>query len=302
MKVVRFRRSDGSESVGLWRDEIGGPYDLIRAIEISLTAANQCVPVLTDMMDLLEIGLLDPEVLREVDDFVEEHDLLDELSEARDFKLLAPIARPGAIYALGRNYPAHARESGADIPEEPIVFGKAPTAVIGPDEDVIYRSWLTRVDPEAELAVVIGRRGSNISEEDAPNYIAGYTCLNDVTARDIQKKDLGNAHPWLRSKGIDTFCPMGPWIVLTDEIQHPIELDVEMWVNGELRQKDNTRSLTFSVPFLVSWISRYHTLYPGDVISTGTPEGMKPVFPGDIMEVYVEKIGVLRNKVVAESE
>lgn len=300
MKVLSFRRSDGSESVGMWRDEINGPYDLIRAVEIYITTANQCVPILTDMLDLLDAGLLDPEVLQEVDDFVEEHELVEDLSEAGDYRVIAPLPRPRAIYALGRNYPAHARESGADVPEEPIIFAKAPTAVIGPEDDVIYKKWLTRVDPEAELAVVIGREGSNIPEEEAYSHIAGYTCLNDVTARDLQKKDLGNAHPWLRSKGIDTFCPMGPWIVLKDEIRHPIELDVEMRVNGEVRQKDNTRGMTFSVPFLVSWISRYHTLYPGDVISTGTPEGMKPVVPGDVMEVSVEGIGVLRNRVVAE--
>jgi len=300
MKVVSYRRADGSESVGMWREEVGEPYDLIRAIEIYAIVANQCLPALNDMLDLLDAGLVDREVLREVDDFVEEHDLVADLSEAEGYKLLAPMVRPRTIYALGRNYPAHARESGADVPTEPIIFGKATTAVVGPEDDVVYRKWLTRVDPEAELAVVIGRQGRGISEEEAYKYIAGYTCLNDVTARDLQKKDLGNAHPWLRSKGIDTFCPMGPWIVLSDEIGQPLELDVEMRVNGELRQSDNTRSLTFSVPFLVSWISRFHTLYPGDVISTGTPEGMKPVVPGDVMEVYVEKIGVLRNRVVME--
>jgi len=300
MKIVSYRRSDDTESVGIWRDEIAGPYDLIRAIEIFVTAANQCVPIITDMLDLLDAGLLDVEVLTEVENFVDEHSLLHDLSDAEDFTLLAPIARPRAIYALGRNYPAHALESGVQVPDEPIVFSKAPTAVIGPEEDVIYKKWLTRVDPEAELAVIIGKSGSDIAEEDANSYIAGYTCLNDVTARDLQAKDLAKAHPWLRSKGIDTFCPMGPNITLPDEISHPIQLDVEMRVNGEIRQKDNTRSFTFNVPYLISWISRYHTLYPGDVISTGTPEGMKPVSLGDVMEVYVEKIGVLRNKIVAE--
>jgi 2-keto-4-pentenoate hydratase/2-oxohepta-3-ene-1,7-dioic acid hydratase in catechol pathway len=242
---------------------------------------------------------LDPGVLHEVDEFVDKHGLLEDLSDAEDHKVLAPIARPRAIYALGRNYPAHARESGADIPTEPIVFAKSTTSVIGPEEPVIYKKWFTRVDPEAELAAIIGREGADISEEDAPSYIAGYTVLNDVTERDIQSKDLGAAHPWFRSKSIDTFCPMGPYITLTDEILHPIELDVQLRVNGELRQRDNTRGLTFSVPYLVAWISRYVTLYPGDVISTGTPEGVKPVHPGDVMEASVERIGVLRNPVVA---
>lgn len=299
MKLISYRRQDETESVGILRDDLGGAIDLIRALAVYSTVADECLPMISDLFDLICFGLADVESLSEVEEFVEKHDLTDELLD-RNYTILAPIARPGAIYALGRNYPAHAKESGADVPKEPIVFGKAPTAVIGPDEPVIYRKWLTRVDPEAELAVVISRRGSNIAEEDAPSYIAGYTCLNDVTARDLQKVDLGNAHPWLRSKGIDTFCPMGPNLTMPDEMPDPLEVDVQMRVNGELRQSDNTRSLTFSVPYLISWISRYHTLYPGDVISTGTPEGMKPVVPGDVMEVYVERVGVLRNPVVAE--
>jgi 2-keto-4-pentenoate hydratase/2-oxohepta-3-ene-1,7-dioic acid hydratase in catechol pathway len=298
MKLVSYRREDGEERVGMWRDDLNGPYDLIRAIMLFSIAMGDIPLPVADMLDLLDAELVDPEVLIDIEEFVDDTGLIELLSDADDYTLTAPIARPRAIYALGRNYPAHARESGAEIPDEPIIFAKAPTAVVGHEEDVVYKKWLTRVDPEAELAVIIGKQGSDISEDDAPSYIAGYTCLNDVTARDIQYKDLGNSHPWLRSKGIDTFCPMGPWIVLPDEIALPIELDVEMRVNGEVRQKDNTRSMTFSVPYLISWISRYHTVYPGDVISTGTPEGMKPVVPGDVMEVEVEKVGVLRNKVV----
>lgn len=298
MKLISYSRPDETESVGILRDDLGGAIDLIRALAIYSTAENECMPMVTDMFDLLCFGLVEVELLNEVQEFVENHNLTKELLDT-DYKVLAPIARPGAIYALGRNYPAHAKESGLESPKEPVVFGKAVTAVIGPDEEVVYKKWLTRVDPEAELAVIIGRHGSDISEEDAPSFIAGYTCLNDVTARDIQQTDLENAHPWLRSKGMDTFCPMGPNMTLPDEMPDPLHVDVEMRVNGETRQKDNTRSLTFNIPFLISWISRYHTLYPGDVISTGTPEGMKPVVPGDVMEVIVEGVGVLRNTVVA---
>lgn len=300
MKLVSYCRSDETECIGVWHEELNGPYDLSRAMTLYAIATNSYSYIADTMLELLDSGACNPEFLKEIDMFVEKTGLLNLLSDANDFKLLAPIPRPRAIYALGRNYPAHARESGVEVPDEPIVFAKASTSVIGPDDDVVYKKWLTRVDPEAELAVVIGKQGSNIPEEEAPDYIAGYTCLNDVTARDLQKKDLSNAHPWLRSKGIDTFCPMGPWLVLPDEISLPLELDIELRVNGEVRQKDNTRSMTFSVPYLISWISRFHTLYPGDVISTGTPEGMKPVLPGDVMEVVVEKVGVLRNKVVAE--
>lgn len=299
MKLITYCREDGSESVGILREDLGGAIDLIRAIEIIATAQNQCVPLIGDMLDLLSVGFVSPEIVGSVQDYVERHDFTDDLLET-EYKILAPITRPGAIYALGRNYPAHAIESGGEVPQEPIIFSKAVTAVIGPEDDVVYKKWLTRVDPEAELAVVIGKQGSNIPQEEAMDYVAGYTALNDVTARDLQRQDIGNAQPWFRSKGIDTFCPMGPNITLPDEIGDPIELDVEMRVNGEVRQKDNTRSMTFSVPFLISWISRYHTLYPGDIISTGTPEGMKPVVVGDLLEVCVEKVGVLRNRVVAE--
>lgn len=299
MKLISYKRTDETESVGILRDDLGGAIDLIRALAIFSTAANECMPMVTDMFDLLCFGLVEVELLNEVQEFVEKHNLTDELLDT-GYTVMAPVARPGAIYALGRNYPAHAKESGLESPKEPVVFAKAPTAVIGPDENVVYKKWLTRVDPEAELAVIIGRHGSDIPEQDAASFIAGYTCLNDVTARDVQKIDLENAHPWLRSKGMDTFCPMGPNITLPDEMPDPLEIDVEMRVNGETRQKDNTHSLTFNIPFLISWISRYHTLYPGDVISTGTPEGMKPVVPGDMMEVIVEGVGVLRNPVVAE--
>lgn len=299
MKLISYRRQDETESVGILRDDLGGAIDLVRALAVFSTVANECAPMVTDMFDLLSYGLVEVELLNEVQEFVKTHNLTEELLDT-NYKVLAPIARPGAIYALGRNYPAHARESGLEPPKEPVYFGKAVTAVIGPDENVVYKKWLTRVDPEAELAVVIGRHGSDIPEADAPLFIAGYTCLNDVTARDIQKVDLENAHPWLRSKGMDTFCPMGPNITLPDEMPDPLHIDVEMRVNGETRQKDNTRSLTFNIPFLISWISRYHTLYPGDVISTGTPEGMKPVVPGDMMEVIIEGVGILRNPVVAE--
>ncbi|MCL6519076.1 MAG: fumarylacetoacetate hydrolase family protein [Armatimonadetes bacterium] len=247
----------------------------------------------------MEKGLFSVETFQNVLDFSKKHGMMERFT-VKQYKLLAPIKRPSKIIALGRNYMAHALESGMAIPTEPIIFAKANSAVIGPDEPVIYKKFLTRVDPEGELAVIIGKEGSSIPESEAESYIAGYTMMNDVTARDLQKHDLSISSPWLRSKGIDTFCPLGPWIVLPDEIHEPVELDIETRVNGEVRQKDNTRSLMFKIPYLIHWISQYHTLFPGDVISTGTPEGMKPVLPGDIMEVEIEKIGILRNPVVSE--
>ena len=299
MKIVRFAAEGvGAENIGVLLDD--GVLNFTQALQAyQLLDEGTCACPIHSPIALMEAGLFNAEMFREVLDFAQQHGMTQRFT-VRDYRILAPIERPSKIMALGRNYMAHALESGMHIPTEPIFFSKANSAVIGPDEAVVYKKFLTRVDPEAELAVIIGRQGAGIPEDEADRHIAGYTIMNDVTARDMQKEDLKVSSPWMRSKGIDTFGPMGPYIVLPDEIQEPIELDIEMRVNGEVRQKDNTRSLMFKIPKLISYISQYHTLFPGDVISTGTPEGMKPVFPGDVMEVYVEKIGILRNPVVAE--
>ena len=298
MKVLRFATEISPESIGVLLDD--GILNFTEAFQAyQLFDQGMCACPITSPMALMEAGLFSVEVFSQVLDFTQRHGLMDKF-RVKDYKVLAPIRRPSKILALGRNYLAHAKESGYHIPTEPIFFGKVNSAVIGPDEPVVYKKSLTRVDPEIELAVIIGKEGANIPEADAPAHVAGYTIMNDVTARDMQRVDMEQSSPWTRSKGIDTFCPMGPVIVLPDEIQEPVELDLELKVNGETRQKDNTRSLMFKIPKLIAYISSYHTLFPGDVISTGTPEGMKPVFPGDIMEAHVEKIGVLRNPIVAD--
>jgi 2-keto-4-pentenoate hydratase/2-oxohepta-3-ene-1,7-dioic acid hydratase in catechol pathway len=208
-------------------------------------------------------------------------------------KLLAPC-EPTKIVALGLNYRDHAVEFGHPIPDEPLIFLKPSTALIGPDEDIVYPSMSRRVDYEAELAVVIGRPCSNVPEDEAPDYILGYTCINDVTARDLQQKD----GQWTRAKGFDTFAPLGPWI--ETEIANPGNLTVEAYLNGERRQYSNTSNLIFGVAAQVAFISRIMTLLPGDVIATGTPSGIGPMQPGDVVEVRVEGIGTLENRLVAE--
>ena len=219
------------------------------------------------------------------------------ISQLSDVRLCAPVEQPRNIICVGRNYLAHARETGHEAPTEPILFAKSSSAVIDPGEPIIYRSYLTRVDPEAELAVIIGRRARQVIAPDAARYIAGYTALNDVTARDLQKQDIGQGHPWFRSKSMDTFCPIGPVMLTVDECPEPVALDVSCRVNGELRQHANTRQFLFSIPQLIEAITRFITLEVGDVIATGTPEGIQPIFPGDVVEVEVERIGILRNPV-----
>ena len=210
-----------------------------------------------------------------------------------EVKLLAPC-EPTKIIALGLNYRDHAQEFGREVPDEPLIFLKPSTAVIGPEAAIVYPRMSRRVDFEAELAVVIGRLAKNVREDEAPDYILGYTAINDVTARDLQKKD----GLFTRAKGFDTFAPLGPWI--ETEIADPDHLTVEAFLNGERRQHSNTSHQVFGVFALVSFISRIMSLLPGDVIATGTPSGVGPMRPGDVVEVRLEGIGTLRNRVVAE--
>jgi 5-oxopent-3-ene-1,2,5-tricarboxylate decarboxylase/2-hydroxyhepta-2,4-diene-1,7-dioate isomerase len=208
-----------------------------------------------------------------------------------------PLYRPGKIICLGLNYAEHAAEGGREVPEEPIYFEKAVSSMIANGEAVIYQDSLGRIDPEPELAFIVGKRASKVSESVAQKYIAGYTILNDVTARDMQGKDVEKRQPWYRSKSIDTFCPVGPWIVTSDEIGPQESLRVRLKVNGEVRQSGTTADLIFKIPTLIASISSLITLEAGDMVSTGTPAGVAPVYPGDLLEVEVEKIGVLTNPV-----
>ena len=208
----------------------------------------------------------------------------------REARLLAPV-EPSKIVCVGRNYAAHASEMGNQVPKEPMVFLKPPSSVIGTEEPIVLTRYSNHVDYEAELAVIIGKKCSQLSDsDDALSYVLGYTCLNDVSARDLQKSDV----QFTRGKGFDTFCPVGPHIE-TD--LDPTSLLVETRVNGAIRQSGNTSLMIYPVPFLVRWISRMMTLLPGDVIATGTPAGVGPLVAGDTVEVAVSGVGVLRNPV-----
>jgi 2-keto-4-pentenoate hydratase/2-oxohepta-3-ene-1,7-dioic acid hydratase in catechol pathway len=225
---------------------------------------------------------------------------LDALKPARDAsparaasaELLAPIA-PGKIVAVGVNYRDHALEMGRQLPEEPLLFIKPSTCVIGPGDAIIYPPQTKLMHYEGELAIVIARTASKVSQADARKHVLGYTCLNDVTARDLQRKDV----QFTRGKGFDTFAPLGP--VIETEIANPDNLELTTRLNGEVRQHGTTSNLIFKCDFLLSYISQIMTLLPGDVISTGTPSGVGEMKPGDTVEVEIEKIGCLRNIVAA---
>jgi 2-keto-4-pentenoate hydratase/2-oxohepta-3-ene-1,7-dioic acid hydratase in catechol pathway len=209
-----------------------------------------------------------------------------------DVRLLAPIL-PSKVIGIGKNYAEHAREMGGEPPEEPVVFGKPSTAVIGPGETVAYPEKLSQqVDYEGELAVVIGRMCREVPAARAAEVILGYTCGNDITARDLQQRD----GQWTRAKGFDTFCPLGPWIETSAD---PADLAITTMVNGEVRQDARTSLLIHDIPMLIEYVSQVMTLLPGDVILTGTPAGVGPLEIGDEVSVTIESIGTLTNRVVS---
>ena len=205
-------------------------------------------------------------------------------------RLLAPVA-PTKIVCVGRNYAAHAAELGNDVPKEPLIFLKPPSSIVGPGEPIILPKYSNRVEHEGELGLVIGRKATHLADsDDALSYLCGYTCINDVTARDLQKADV----QFTRAKSFDTFCPIGPH--LETEL-NPKDVLVECRVNGVTRQSARTSLMIFSPEFVVRWISRMMTLEPGDLIATGTPSGVGPLAAGDKVEVSLEGIGVLSNPV-----
>ncbi len=218
------------------------------------------------------------------------------LGTLEDVDLLAPVA-PSKILCVGRNYPAHAAEHGADIPEEPLLFLKPPSAVIGPRAEIVLPPQSEQVEYEAELALVIGRRCRNVRSEEAWAHVLGATCGNDVTARDLQRRD----DQWTRAKGFDTFCPLGPWLVTGLSAADVADVEVAARVNGEQHQHARTSEMVFSPADLIAYASSIMTLEPGDVIMTGTPEGVGPLSAGDVVEVIVDSIGVLPNPVVSST-
>lgn len=218
-------------------------------------------------------------------------------------RFLAPIPRPKKnVICLGHNYAEHVRERQAEIPTAPVFFTKAPSSVIGPDAPVTYHPVTTQLDYEVELAVIIGKQGLNIPRAKAYDHVFGYTILNDITARDLQKRHM----QWFMGKSLDTFCPMGPWIVHTSAVPDPHNLRIGLRVNGDVRQAGNTADMIFKIPELLEVLSGGMTLEPGDILTTGTPAGIGGGFNpprwlqvGDVVEAEVEGIGLLRNRIIA---
>jgi acylpyruvate hydrolase len=219
-----------------------------------------------------------------------------------EVKVEAPVQKPGKIICVGHNYREHILEMGREIPSNPVIFAKFANTILGPEDDIPHYPISDQLDYEAEFTFVVGKQARNVAEEDALDYVAGYTITNDVTYRDIQRRTL----QWLQGKTVDGSAPMGPYLVTSDELQNPAGLDVVLKVNGEVRQKTNTANLVFSVQKLVSFLSNLMTLEPGDVVLTGTPGGVgvamnPPQFlkDGDVVRIEIDQIGALENKVKA---
>ncbi|MCS7308971.1 MAG: fumarylacetoacetate hydrolase family protein [Armatimonadetes bacterium] len=306
MKLVSYV-VDGSERVGVVEGEV--VVDLNAALSLLDERARPAEMLAREMGHLLEQGEDALSVVRQVlqtyrrltaEDPATVQGVSYQLEEVR---LLPPVPRPQKILAIGANYRAHCEESGMPIPQKPIVFVKVPSALIAHGEAIVYPRITSELDYEGELAVVVGRRARNVPAEEAMAYVAGYTIMNDVTARDLQRTE----GQWTRAKGCDTFAPCGPWLVTADEVADPHALVIETRVNGEVRQRSSTSDMIFPIPALIAHISAAMTLLPGDIITTGTPAGVgvyrQPqglLQPGDEVVIRIEGIGELRNHVVAE--
>lgn len=216
-----------------------------------------------------------------------------QIVELEEIRLLSPVIPRSKVVGVGKNYADHAREMGGEAPDHPILFLKPNTSVIGPDDPIVLPSWSQEVHHEAELAVVIKSLAKDVEPGDVDDIILGYTCANDVSARDAQRAD----GQWTRAKGFDTACPLGPWIVVDPELD-VTDLRVTASVNGELRQSDTTAHMLTPVRELVSYVSKVFTLLPGDVIITGTPAGVGPIVEGDHVDIAIEGVGTLSNPVV----
>jgi 2-keto-4-pentenoate hydratase/2-oxohepta-3-ene-1,7-dioic acid hydratase in catechol pathway len=285
MRLISYQ-SDAGARVAISRD---GQY-------FDLSHADPSLP--TSMIDLLAAG---PEMLRRAAAATAKSEPL----PAGNIQLLAPVPRPPKIFGVGLNYADHARETGKEPPSEPVIFSKMPTSVVAHGQPIVLPALSNKVDYEAEMVVVVGRGGRHIRREAAMQHVAGYCSGHDVSARDWQHQKPGGQ--WLLGKSFDTFAPFGPELVTADEIPDPGNLHIQLRINGRTMQDSTTRQLIFSVAELIAYISGVCTLETGDIIFTGTPPGVgaarrPPVFlqTGDVVEVEIEGIGVLRNPVVAE--
>jgi 2-keto-4-pentenoate hydratase/2-oxohepta-3-ene-1,7-dioic acid hydratase in catechol pathway len=229
---------------------------------------------------------------------LKEYRPVDDLVIKQPVNYQLPIGRPQKIICVGRNYQEHARELGNPVPDEPLFFAKSPSALIAHEEQIRLPKEVGRVDFEGELAVVISRECRHISAKYAFDFIAGYTIVNDITARDLQSADKKAGRPWFRSKNFDTFCPCGPYLIPKDAIPDYTQLTIQTRLNNEVKQKAKLSGMIFDIADLIAYLSGYCTLFPGDIVATGTPSGVAPLQPGDMVSVEIDEVGILQNTII----
>ena len=305
MKLAQFKTKDSEpQRLGiLLGDVVCDVAELARAVQ---SAGGNPAAWLLEIDNTLEVIKRGPSAIREIDSLLNPNPTRGQTTaHALDSIQFLPAVYPGKILAIGRNYAEHAAEGGSDLPTAPLLFNKLTNALSAHDAPIVLPAISEQVDYEAELAVIIGKPAKRVSETDALDYVFGYSLINDVSARDLQYGDK----QWTRGKGLDTFAPLGPFITTRDEIEDVQALKIEGVLNGDVMQSSNTSKMIFKVAYLVSYLSQGITLEPGDVIASGTPDGVgvfrkPPVLlkPGDVFEVRIEKLGTLRNPVVSGSE
>lgn len=296
MKAFSFTTDKGEIQIGV---ELRGKfYNFSQAWEIYKDLKSEGRgPSLNFLQIMVEADFFKLETFQEVFQSLQEVGSIDDLRIKKPFIFQPPIGRPQKVLCIGRNYKAHADELGNVVPDEPLFFSKSPSAIIAHEKMIRLPKNVGSVDHEGELAVIIGRQAYQISEQYAFDYIAGYSILNDVTARDLQKADIEQGKPWFRAKSFDTFCPMGPYLVPKEAIKDPNNLELEVRVNNHRRQFTSTVQMLFQIPEIVSFLSQHFTLQPGDIIATGTPEGVGPLINGDVVECEISELGILINSV-----
>lgn len=299
MKLFSFITRDQNIKIGIDVDGEKCDFSYMWEIFKDIQGKHK-YPQLNFIQVMISIGIFNSSDIKEILTTVQEFRSLDTVKIDGPIIYDVPIPQPQKIVCLGRNYKKHARELDNPVPDEPIIFAKMPSSLLPHEGAIVLPKGVGRVDHELELAIVIGLQGKNISESKAYEYIAGYTILNDVTARALQKSDTGKKQPWLRSKSFDTFCPTGPYLVPHDAIENPHRLGLTLRINDEVRQQANTSELIFKIPEIIHFVSRHMTLNPGDIIATGTPQGVSELKPGDTVTGEIDKLGKLENSVVAE--
>ncbi len=298
MRLFSYIKKNQLYRIGIELD--GKKYDFSRIWDYFKDIRGEHrLPELQFLQVMIEFSMFSKKNINEVITTVTNLRSLDDLKLTEPIQYEVPIARPQKILCLGRNYQKHAEELKYKVPGEPIIFSKMPSSLLPHKGAIILPNGVGRVDHEIELALIISKMGKNVPESQALEYIAGYTIVNDVTARAMQKADTEKKKPWMRSKSFDTFCPIGPYVVPFDVLENPNTLDISLKVNGKIRQNANTSEFIFKIPQMISYLSKHMTLHAGDIIATGTPAGVSELHPGDVVTGEIESIGILENNVVA---